>query len=454
MKLSSEILSSVKKRFILFTTAKKILVGYAFLSIIAISIAIFTLSGLIKLNELNSKILHEDIPVIDATERMIDALLSQELYARQFAILKKQETYALFERRKEEALAHFQVVKAKFSVQMAEIQRIEKLFNDFNQIFAQEFKDLKSRKAGFKKKFESEIKLKRDELFSAIKSISNMAYQSQKLKTQEIEKIVSRSIKITFLLGTIGILLGAVFALIITSQISRSVNQLKSAIDNISMGNLDFKNEIKRRDEFGALSLAFDNMTARLKELEEMHLDASPLTRFPGAIAIENTLLEHIKSNKKFAFCLIDIDNFKSYNDKYGYARGSDVIKMLANVIEDALNTKGTTDDFKGHIGGDDFVVITSPERYPIICDEVTKNFDRKIVEYYNKEDLEKGCIISKNRQGKTVKFPLLTVSIAVVTNLERKLDNPAKIGEIAAELKEYAKTLPGSVWRVDKRKI
>ena len=211
--------------------------------------------------------------------------------------------------------------------------------------------------------------------------------------------------------------------------------------------------QIRTDDEIGVLASAFVDMGARLRKLEEMYLDASPLTRLPGGIAIENILKKRIDNKQPLALCTFDLDNFKAYNDRYGYAQGSEVLKETAHIIEKAAKTKGIVDDFVGHIGGDDFVVITVPDRMRQICEEVISQFDRKIVDFYDEQDKKNGYILGKTRQGVDMKFPIMTISIAIVTNEQREISSPLEASEIAAELKDYAKTIPKSVFVIDKRR-
>ncbi len=90
----------------------------------------------------------------------------------------------------------------------------------------------------------------------------------------------------------------------------------------------------------GAFPMAFLAMGKRLRKLEEMYLDASPLTRLPGGIAIENVLKKRIDSSQPIAFCVLDLDNFKAFNDRYGYANGSEVIKETAKIIENVVKVQ------------------------------------------------------------------------------------------------------------------
>ena len=220
----------------------------------------------------------------------------------------------------------------------------------------------------------------------------------------------------------------------------------------ISEGKFDHRPDIRNKDELGDLAEAFITMAKRLKQLEEMYRDTSPLTRLPGGIAIENIMNKRIAAKASIAFCLMDIDNFKAYNDHYGYAKGNDVIQATAGIISEAAAKYGTGDDFIGHIGGDDYVLITTPDLYPQICEAVIDTFDKTIPGFYDEEDRQRGHIVGENRQGQEVKFPLATLSIAVVTNVKRNFKNHLQYGEVAAEMKEHAKTISGSTFMVDKR--
>jgi diguanylate cyclase (GGDEF)-like protein len=251
----------------------------------------------------------------------------------------------------------------------------------------------------------------------------------------------------------VGILLGILLAMIITRNISGPINLLRLSTKEISEGKFDHLPYIRNRDELGDLSLAFQEMAKRLKRLEEMYLDASPLTHLPGGVAIENIIKKRLMEDLPLAFCLLDLANFKSFNDRYGYARGNEVILATARTISDVVGNHGRRDDFVGHIGGDDFVIITLPDSYEKICTGIIETFDRMIVDFYDSEDRQRGCILGKTRQGKEISFPLMTISIAVVTNQQRKLINYIQVGEIAAEMKNYAKSFSRSIYVVDRRK-
>jgi len=149
----------------------------------------------------------------------------------------------------------------------------------------------------------------------------------------------------------------------------------------------------------------------------------------------------------------MDIDNFKSVNDRYGYTRGNEVIIETARIVDQATKKHGTPSDFVGHIGGDDFVAVTSPVCMNLVCDEIIAQFDRMAPQFYSDQDRQNGYISGKSRQGVEMRFPLMTISIAVVTNLQRMFRSPLEMSAVAIELKEYAKTFQRSLYVVDKRR-
>lgn len=185
----------------------------------------------------------------------------------------------------------------------------------------------------------------------------------------------------------------------------------------------------------------------------ERDLEANPLTRLPGNVSILNEISRRIESRALFAVCYIDLDKFKAYNDKYGFEHGDEVIRKTGNILIQVTQRFGNPDDFVGHIGGDDFVIVTSTKAVDKICQEIIAIFDKIAPSFYNETDRKNGYTIALDRQGKEQKIPLLSVSIGVVTNEFRKIEHVAEIGEIGAELKGYAKSLERSNYVKDQRK-
>lgn len=180
---------------------------------------------------------------------------------------------------------------------------------------------------------------------------------------------------------------------------------------------------------------------------------ANPLTGLQGNIEIQTEINQRIATKQLFAVIYGDLDNFKAYNDVYGFASGDRAIKLTADIIVDNAHNFGNQGDFIGHVGGDDFVIITTPNKVDGIVKGIISDFDSKIKALYCDEDVQRGYIVTSNRQGQVMKFPLISISLAIVTNEVRDLISHIQIAEIAAELKKKAKSMPGSSFAKDRRK-
>jgi len=181
-------------------------------------------------------------------------------------------------------------------------------------------------------------------------------------------------------------------------------------------------------------------------------LDANPLTKLPGNVSIIEEIQARLDTGNPMAVCHVDLDNFKAFNDKYGFERGDKALKMTARILLIAMREVGTPADFLGHIGGDDFVLITTPPKVEPLCRKIVTELARTAASLYDEEDLRRGTIESKDRDGKTRNFPLLTISIGVVTNEQRPIKHVAEVAELGAELKHWAKTHGGNRWVKDRR--
>ncbi|RQD57632.1 MAG: diguanylate cyclase [Desulfonatronovibrio sp. MSAO_Bac4] len=182
-------------------------------------------------------------------------------------------------------------------------------------------------------------------------------------------------------------------------------------------------------------------------------LDASPLTKLPGNTSIIHKIQDMMDRKQDFALAYADLDNFKSYNDKYGFSRGDEILMMTARVIVNTIRAFAGMESFVGHIGGDDFVFIVSPDHAENVCKMLIRNFDEIVPNFYDQEDRQQGFIHSKDRQGNVRNFPMMSVSIAVVFNIDGELTHYGEASEIAMNLKKIAKKNPGSNYVLDRRK-
>lgn len=185
----------------------------------------------------------------------------------------------------------------------------------------------------------------------------------------------------------------------------------------------------------------------------ERDLEANPLTRLPGNVSILNELSGKLESKALFAVCYVDLDKFKAYNDTYGFEHGDNVIRETARILIRVTRDIGNQNDFIGHIGGDDYVIVTTTDKAEIISKKVIEEFEKTVPSFYNEEDRKKGYIVAHDRKGNLQNVPLLSISIGIVSNESKKIEHVAEIGEIGAELKSHAKSLERSNYVKDLRK-
>lgn len=179
----------------------------------------------------------------------------------------------------------------------------------------------------------------------------------------------------------------------------------------------------------------------------------SPLTGLPGNVQIQTEIKKRLLKKEEFEILYFDLDNFKAYNDLYGFTKGDEIIKFTARTIAINIHNSECENSFVGHIGGDDFVAIVSETDYEEICKNVIKEFDEKVLEYYTKEDADRGYVEVANRKGIIEEFPLTSISIGVVVADKGRFNNSLEIGEVGAQVKHLAKTIQGSAYIIDRRK-
>lgn len=435
-----------------FGIRKKMIFGYLPVILLIIGIAAYSAYSLNELNAINQSIIKEDTFLIQAADKMEDAILAQESYGRRYLILANKQMLDLFWQRDQEFNKLAEDVRALSLQGKLPLDELVALHKEFNSLYARS--DVLS--GNYTEltigEFDNVANSKFDRMTVLLQRMQQIGKQSHYLKMEKANSIGIRSFRLMALISTLGIILALAAVSLITQPISRAVIELKRATKVIAEGKYDYCLQIDSDDEFGELAASLRFMALRLSLLEKISLDSNPLTRLPGGMAIENMLTRRMEKDRTVAFCLLDLDNFKSYNDRYGYAKGNEVIRATAAIIKAAVAEHGAKEDFIGHIGGDDFAIVTDTTCYEMICTAIIRNFDENIPYYYNESDRARGHIVGKNRQGEGMIFPIMTISIAVVTTDQNRKMNYIEIGEVAAELKEYVKSLPGSIYIADRR--
>lgn len=178
----------------------------------------------------------------------------------------------------------------------------------------------------------------------------------------------------------------------------------------------------------------------------------SPLTGLPGNVQIHSELKKKLSKEEEFSVLYLDLDNFKAYNDVYGFLKGDKIIQYTADIIQDEIHIDGGN-GFVGHVGGDDFIAIVPYTDVENLCQRIIARFDKHIKSFFTEKDAEKGYIEIANRRGIIEKFPLTSISIAVVVADKNRFNNILEIGDVAAQVKHAVKTVMGSSYTIDRRK-
>jgi diguanylate cyclase (GGDEF)-like protein len=223
-------------------------------------------------------------------------------------------------------------------------------------------------------------------------------------------------------------------------------SSLKDKVDHLLNGADDYVTKPFIPEELVARLRAVITRSTTTREL-------NPLTGMSGNSDILREITNRLVANARFAVLYPDIDAFKSYNDHYGFVRGDDVIKTLSTIILEVLEESPSKLHFAGHVGGDDFVILTEPALAEPIADEITKRFDAAVPALYDLLDRERGWIEYEERNGNKIRAEFVSVSIGVVIAEPGSYASAAALAARAAEVKGVAKRMPGSKWVLDRRR-
>jgi len=210
-----------------------------------------------------------------------------------------------------------------------------------------------------------------------------------------------------------------------------------------------------RIDELITLPVSPGELMSRIKlAMARMNrvFDNNPLSRLPGNTSIIQAIQTRLDSGDEFAVCYLDIDNFKPYNDRYGFTRGDEVILMVARLLINGVDEGIEHNGFIGHVGGDDFVFIVSRDNCPNICEKIINNFSMVRNMFLSEEDLEAGGYQCKDRQDRETFYELLSISIAVVPVAANRFSHYGEVSSAATQLKHHVKEMDGSNFIIDRR--
>jgi diguanylate cyclase (GGDEF)-like protein len=436
-----------------FTVTGKVAIGYlviVFFSLAAIGYALTSLHDHTRRTE---RLVGSQFEIFTLLRDLSQNLLAQEKLEKQLLILHEEEFLELLAMR----FAHFEELGATLdSALPAELhERVAAGLHDYAVAAAQLRDALAAQDWDGAAQLSGRLTSpSRSRLLDGLAEVRLRHQKTVNENLRQLSRESSAAYRLTLLISLAGILLSAPVALTVIGSIRRSVKALQKVTREIAAGSFDSQLDIRGRDEFGLLALDFASMGRKLRELEQLRLDANPLTSLPGNLAIDRELERRIEQDIPFAHLYIDLDNFKAYGDRYGYQAGSDVISRVADLIRQVVAGHGTGDDLVGHIGGDDYVVVTRPDRAEELAAELIRRFDRLVPELYSPEDREKGSFSGTDRYGVVRDFPLLTISIAILYADNFAQPSLLSISRESAGMKQHLKNLAGSNYLVDRRKL
>ena len=437
LKLLEATPTSSTSRFSKLPLVLKIGAGYAAMAVFTMVALLFSSLNLYTINKTAREIATVDLPVISALIRLRGSVLAQESFAAKYTILKDPVFIELFRQRNREAIANLAILERADSV--PELAALKRLYLDYQTASESLF----TGKPG-----------KRAELRSSALQLLNGVDAFYFKRQDMLQSVLKRAdhqqksgVRWPVGISLAGFLLAIWVAPLVTYRIFGALGKLQKATHRIAAGDFDYDPQIPAEDEISDLACDFTQMAARLKQLEQDNLDASPLTRLPGNIAIERVLDERLKSGKPFAFCYADLDNFKPFGDHYGYAKGSELLRVTGSLIYAAVKEEGGAEGFVGHVGGDDFVIVVPNDRAAAVCQAVVKRFDAEAIKHFSPEDQKAGGIARCDRYGVHRFFPITTISIAVIICGADQYASAVEIARAAAEVKETVEKVPGSSW-------
>lgn len=425
----------LKRKHLQLSLTQKLIASFTITGLCMLGALVYAITGLSTMHRMVDDIARNDLAIATAAITMRDSMLTQERTARRFLILHQPELVELHGKQSET------------------FRRAQDSIRDRTELVS--LNELQSRYAAYislsTKLFTgdgvSEVALKQAaaRVESAIEQVRVEQQQLLEHKLAAARAQESHTSSWALVLALSGAGLSILVAALLIYSFSSSINKLQKATHRIADGDFEHDPKIPPGDEIGALAQDFTRMAQRLKELEQISLDASPLTRLPGNIAIERSINRRLREAQPFAMCYLDLDNFKSYNDHYGYIRASELIKEAGYLIHKVVEGLGDPDAFVGHIGGDDFVVIINHMLAKTACQTIIHEFDAMIPRYYSEADLKAGFIEGVDRYGVPRRFPLVTISIAVLNCQPGNYATAAEIATAAAEVKDRVKESSGS---------
>lgn len=434
-----------------FSVAQKIAAGYLLVVVFCLAAIIFALTSLNSLTRRSEQLVVRDFRAVVLARDLSRSLVDQERLEKQILILRDVSMLPLLEARQAETgafMARLRAIPPKehFVAVANRYAALDAARGEERALLQQQLWDEAERHS-------SEVLTPlRDRLFEALQRFRLDQEDRMDQTLQSFSRQSNRAYRLTLALAFAGIGLAALVATAIILKIHRAFARLTEATRAIASGSFNHPVGLDGEDEFGRLARDFAEMEQKLTELQKLNLDANPLTRLPGNLTIDRELESRIAGDLPFAHLYIDLDYFKAYNDRYGYLAGSDIISKVGTMIQEVTVRLGNGEDLIGHVGGDDYIVLSTPDKAERISAELIKQFDAMVPGFYSEQDRKAGFFKGQDRYGVERQFPLLSMSIAIVCSDNLRNPSAEAIGRECAKMKEYLKKLPGSNYLVDRR--
>lgn len=438
-------------RLMRFSVSQKIAAGYLLVVVFCLAAIVYALTALNSLTQSSESLVVHEFRAVVLVRDLSRSLVDDERLEKQTLILRDAAILPLLDARQEELNSIFSRLTA-IPLQ-GRFDEVEKAYVALTGPRMEE-RALLEEQAWDKAEHLSStiISPLREQLFEKLQQfrLRQEDFMDQTLHT--FSEKSSNAFSLTLALAFAGIGLAASVAAAIIVKIHRSIARLTEATRAIASGSFNHPVGLNDEDEFGRLALDFAEMEKKLNELQAFNLDANPLTRLPGNLTIERELEARIASGQPFAHIYVDLDYFKAYNDRYGYHAGSDIIAKVGIMVKAVAARLGNDQDLIGHIGGDDYVILSTPDRAEPLAAEMIKEFDAMVPGFYTEEDRKVGYFKGQDRYGVEREFPLLSMSVAIVCSDNLRNPSAEAIGRECAKMKEYLKKLPGSNYLIDRR--
>lgn len=436
-----------------FTVSQKIAAGYLLSLLFSLVALGYALTSLHQQTGTSRHLVAVDFRALGLLRDLRATTLAQERLEKQLLVLRDPSLLELAVNRREEFTATWQeLAQLSLPDQEPHLPPLVASYQAADRNCAKLLAEKKWAQAGQCSADQSSPR--RDTLLAAIDTWTDRQQRAINQGLKSLSRGSNRAYQVTLALILLGLLFSAPVALAVIFGIHRAIHTLVQATKEIAAGSFDHPIELAGRDEFSLLAQEFMEMGRKLKDLEQRCLDANPLTRLPGNLAIDREIEGRIKNGVPFSHLYIDLDNFKAYGDRYGYRAGSEVIAQVGDLIRKTVRGCGTEEDLVGHIGGDDYVVLTTPTGGETIARQLTEDFDRVAPSFYSEEDRQAGAFVARDRFGIERSFPLLTMSIAVIRSDRLEAPTALAISRECAKMKEHLKELPGSNILVNRRKV